>query len=190
MHPHFLSLPQPLLHHLGGWQTPTSLAQALVHAAQLPAPDHNAQGLVQHLRQNTASQTCLSLDGLDVLLHRAPDASGRDAAEPAWGLHSLCWHTGAVSETPWRGAWPEGIDPQTVRPAQLVQRLAREPEEALSAPGMVCFEVDGHDGRRWALLGLFDASGQRLHSLHLSRVGDWVPLSPASASALSTPVAA
>lgn len=178
MHPSFAALPQPLLHQLGQWQRPLPLAHALVHAARPQASDQDSQALARHLRQNTASQVCLPLNGLDVLLHRAPHVQGDDAMEPVWGLHNICWHTAAASATPWNAAWPEGLDPRTVRPMQLVQLLAREPQEALVAPGMVCFEVDGHDGRSWALMGLFDAANQRLHSLHLCRLGDWIAMAP------------
>lgn len=178
MHPSFTSLPQPLLHQLGRWQWPLPLAQALVHAARPQASDQDGQALAQNLRQNMGEQMCLSLNGLGVLLHRAPHAPGDATADTAWGLHSICWHTAAASATPWNAAWPEGVDPRTVRPAQLVQLLARDPPEALIAPGMVCFEADGCDGRSWALMGLFDAANQRLLSLHLSRLGDWIAMAP------------
>jgi hypothetical protein len=178
MHACLTPLPQALVRQLGQWQAPAPLAQALVQAARLPAPEQNAHSLAQHLRQHRSNQTCLSLNGMDVLLHRAPDTPSGTAAEPIWGLHSVCWHTGAASAACWTGAWPEGMDPHTIGAAQLVQLLAHDPQQALIAPGMVCFEVDGHDARRWALMGLFDPSGPRLHSLHLSRLGDWLPTAP------------
>lgn len=185
MHPSFSPLPQPLLRQLGQWQSPTALAQALVQAALLPAADQNSQSLAQHLCQNPAQQSCLSLNGLDVLLHRAPEVRSGEPAEPIWGLHSIGMNTGAASGAAWQGAWPQGLDPKTIRPAELVQLLAHEPDSAVLAPGMVCFDVDGHDGRRWGLLGLFEPASQRLLSLHLARVGDWLPVAPAQSPSIT-----
>ena len=192
MNTKFASLPQPLLQHIGLWQSCAPLAQALLHAAPQTGPGRTPEALANYLRRQTASQLPLSLRGLDVLLHRAPAATGPDSAdtaeapEPRWGLFTACWHTGAMTgTTAWAGPWPEGVDPRTVRPEQLVHELARAPDEAVIAPGMVCFEVDGHDGRDWALMGMFDMYSHRLQSLYLSRVGDWVhaPAAPSASQA-------
>lgn len=169
MHPHLTPLPTILLHNLGRSSHLDDLAQLL--APHAIAPDQ--------LRQHQSDQpynVSLAPHGLDLTLQCInPDTT---EAELQWGLHSLTLHTAASNPAShWTQPWPQGLNPDQTRAADVVRLLATDPEEALNTPTMVCFAIEGMDGLTWALMAIFDPSSLKLRTLTLQRSGEWLTAS-------------
>jgi len=166
MHPNLTPLPAILLRNLGR----TSQLDELTH--WLAPHDIPAERLRQ--RQNGKPyNVSLAPHGLDLTLQCInPDAS---EAEIQWGLHSLTLHTTASNPANhWTQPWPQGLDPEQARAADVVRLLATNPEEAMVTPTLACFAIDGMDGLSWALMAIFDPGSSKLQTLTLQRSGDWV----------------
>ena len=174
MHPKLSPLPTVLLRNLGR-------SGHLDDLAALLAP----LGIAPHsLRQHQYGQPyrlSLATHGLGLTLQCVNhDAS---EADMQWGLHSLTLHTAASdSSHHWTQAWPQGLDVEQVRAADLVRLLAVNPEEALATPTLACFAIEGMDGLTWALMAVFDPNNLKLQSLTLQRSGDWVTSKPGSSN--------
>ena len=90
----------------------------------------------------------------------------------------------------WTQPWPQGLDPEQARAADVVRLLAVNPEEAMNTPTLACFAIYGIDGLTWALMAIFDPGSFKLQTLTLQRSGDWVAstvqqVSPAGAGSIA-----
>lgn len=174
-----LPMPAALLHAIGRALPAPELAAALL-------PDEHAQqNLTKRLQSETRSPLSLSLAGLDVVLHRhrhrqPEQPTGYAPSVSWWGLHALSAQTGAAGGPAWRGPWPQGWQAGFPNAQHFIAQLAHEPDNAVVAGSMACAQALDPQGRPLGLLGLFDPTGQRLHSLNLSRVGDWTQDPPSS----------
>lgn len=166
MHPALSPLPPTLLRNLG-------CTSHLDDLAQLLAPHSIASGQLRQRQNGKPYSVSLAPHGLDLTLQCVnPDAS---EAEIQWGLHSLTLHTAASSPSKhWTQPWPQGLNPEQSRAADVVRLLAANPEEAMLTPTLVCFAIDGMGGLTWALMAIFDPSSLKLQTLTLQRSGDWV----------------
>ena len=177
MHPKLAPLPTVLLRNLGHTSRLDGLAQLLTpHGI---APDQ----LCQHHNGKPYSVS-MAPHGIDLTLQCVNPDAAQD--EWQWGLHSLTLHSAASNPVNhWTQAWPQGLDPEQARAADVVRLLASNPEEAISTPTLACFAIDGMDGLTWALMGTFDPSSLKLQTLTLQRSGDWVAatVDPVTASA-------
>ena len=166
MHPNLTPLPEALLRNLGR-------ASHLDDLAQLLAP-HGlaADKLCQHQNGKPYSLS-LTPHGIDLSLQCVNPAATQDQRQ--WGLHSLTLHTAASNPTNhWTQPWPEGLEPEQARAADVVRLLAVNPEEAMNTPALVCFAIDGMNGLTWALMAVFDPGNLKLQTLTLQRSGEWV----------------
>ena len=166
MHPNLIPLPEALLRNLGRISNLDDLAQLL--AAHGPAPDK----LRQHNNGKPYSVS-LTPHGIDLSLQCVnPDAT---QDQWRWGLHSHTLHTAASNPANhWTQPWPQGLEPEQARAADVVRLLAVDPEEAMNTPTLVCFAIDGMDGLTWALMAVFDPGSFKLQTLTLQRSGEWV----------------
>lgn len=166
MHQNLIPIHPILLHNLGRTSRLDDLAQLL--APHGIAPDQ--------LRQHQSDQpysVSLAPHGLDLTLQCINP--GVSEGEMQWGLHSLTLHTAASNPANhWTQPWPQGLDPNQTRAADVVRLLATDPEEALNTPTLVCFAIDGMDGLTWALMAIFDPSSLKLRTLTLQRSGEWL----------------
>ena len=166
MHPNLATLPTILLHNLGRTSRLDDLARLL-----------ELHGITDDkLRQHQNGQPyrlSLAPHGLDLTLQCInPDAP---ESETQWGLHSLTLHTSASNPANhWSQPWPQGLDPEQARAADVVRLLATDPDEAMITPTLVCFAIDGMDGLTWALLAMFDPGSRKLQTLSLQRSGEWI----------------
>ena len=166
MHPHLGPLPAILLRNLGRTSRLDDLAQLL--APHGLAPDK----LRQHHNGKPYSVS-MPPYGIDMTLQ----CTNPDAAEDEmqWGLHSLTLHTAASNPTNhWTQPWPQGLEPEQARAADVVRLLAVNPDEAMNTPTLVCFANDGMNDLTWALMAMFDPSSLKLQTLTLQRSGEWV----------------
>jgi hypothetical protein len=100
-----------------------------------------------------------------------------EANEPQqlWGLHSFTLHTTASDPAqPWSSAWPEGLDPNTFKAADVAQLFGVTGDEsALVTPAITCFSLPGLNGQTWSMVCMFDPQTLRLNTLSLVRTGAW-----------------
>lgn len=166
MHASLAPLPTILLSSLGRADNLDALIQLLgPHGV---SPDK----LRQHQNGEPYSVS-LPQYGIDLTLQ----CTNPDAAQDQWqwGLHSLTLHTAASNPANhWTQPWPQGLEPEQARAADVVRLLAADPEEAMNTPTLVCFAIDGMDGLTWALMAVFDPSSLKLQTLTLQRSGEWV----------------
>ena len=165
MPPGLIPLPGILLQNLGRTSSLNELAQLLQsHTAPI-------RTLRQH--QNGKPYNVSTPYGIDLTLQcTSPDAA---EAERQWGLHSITLHTAASNPANhWTQPWPQGLDPEQARAADVVCLLASKPEEAMNSPTLVCLAIDGMDGLTWALMAIFDPDSLKLQTLTLQRSGEWI----------------
>lgn len=166
MHPKLQPLPQSLLSALGRSNRQDQLANGL---ASLTPPVK----LRQH-RDGKLYPVRVESYGVDLMVQcTKPDA---DEPQQSWGLHSFTLHTAASDPAhPWSFAWPEGLDPSTVKAADVTQLFGMVGDEsALITPTMTCFSVPGLNGQTWSMVCMFDPQSERLHTLSLIRSGEWL----------------
>lgn len=166
MHPNLSPLPTILLRNLGRTSRLDDLAQLL-------APHGTAPGKLRQQHNGQPYNVSLAPHGLDLTLQclnpQAPEA------EMQWCLHRITLHTAASDPANhWTQPWPQGLDPEQARAADLVRLLAADPEEAMLTPTLACFAIDGLDGLNWALMATFDPSSLKLQTLTLQRSGEWI----------------
>jgi len=165
MHHHLTPLPAILLRNLGRTSRLDDLAQLLTPHGITPDQLH------QH-RDGKPYSLSLTPHGLDLTLQCINPEATQDQWQ--WGLHSLTLHTAASSRANhWTQPWPQGLDPEQARAADVVRLLAADPEEAMVTPTLVCFAIDGLDGLSWALMAIFDPGSLKLQTLTLQRSGEW-----------------
>jgi hypothetical protein len=166
MHPKLQPLPSSLLTALGRSNRQDQLAKAL---ESLDPPVN----LRQH-RDGRLYPVGVAAYGLDLMVQCTnPEA---DEAQRLWGLHSITLHTAASDAVnPWRFAWPDGVEADTVNAAGIAKLFGVDGDEAaLVSPGMTCFMLPGSEGQTWSMVCMFDPNTQRLQTLSLVRSGEWV----------------
>lgn len=166
MHHNLTPLPATLLRNLGRTSSLDDLAQLL--ASKGLAPDQLRQP-----QNGKPYRVSLAPHGIDLMLQCTNPEAAQDQWQ--WGLHSITLHTAASSRANhWTQPWPQGLDPEQARAADVVRLLAADPEEAMVTPTLVCFAIDGLDGLSWALMAIFDPGSLKLQTLTLQRSGEWV----------------
>ena len=166
MHPHLAPLPNILLRNLGR-------ASGLDDLAQLLAPHGITSSQLRQHHNGQPYNVSLSPHGLTLTLQCTNPEATQDQWQ--WGLHALTLHTAASNPANhWTQPWPQGLDPEQARAADVVRLLAVNPEEAMNTPTLVCFAIDGMGGLTWALMAIFDAGSLKLQTLTLQRSGEWV----------------
>lgn len=166
MHPNLQPLPQSLLSALGRSNRQDQLATGL---ASMAPPVQ----LCQH-RNGQLYPVRVESHGLDLMVQCTnPDA---DQSQQLWGLHSFTLHTAASDPIhPWTFAWPEGMDPNTFKAADVAQLFGVACDEsALVTPTMTCFSLSGVAGQTWSMVCMFSPQSERLHTLSLIRHGEWL----------------
>jgi hypothetical protein len=166
MHPNLTPLPTILRRNLGRTSRLDDLAQLL-------APYGITADKLRQRQYGQPYSVSLAPHGIDLALQCINPDAAQDQWQ--WGLHSLTLHTAASNPAKhWIQPWPQGLDPEQARAADVVRLLAADPEEAMVTPTLVCFAIDGMDGLTWALMAMFDPSSFKLQTLTLQRSGDWV----------------
>lgn len=166
MHPKLQPLPQSLLGALGRSNRQDLLANGLASMTPPVQLRQHRDGQLYPVRVET--------HGLDLMVQCTnPEA---DETLRLWGLHSLTLHTAASDPIHyWPFAWPEGLDPDTSKAADLAQLFGvGSDESALVTPTMACFSVPGFGGLTWSMVCMFDPQTERLKTLSLIRSGDWL----------------
>jgi len=165
MHPNLRPLPAILLHNLGRTSRLDDLARLLIPHGITP------DQLRQH-REGKPYSLSLAPHGLDLTLQCTNPEAAQDQWQ--WGLHSITLHTAASNPANhWTQPWPQGLEAEQARAADVVRLLAADPEEAMVTPTLACFAIDGMDGLSWALMAIFDPGSLKLQTLTLQRSGEW-----------------
>lgn len=134
MHPKLHPLPPSLLSALGRSNRQDQLANGL--ASWTPPVQ-----LRQH-RDGQLYPVRVGAHGLDLMVQCTNTEA--DEAQRLWGLHSLTLHTAASDPAHhWAFAWPEGVDPNTIKAASMAELFGVGGDEsALVTPTMACFSVE------------------------------------------------
>jgi hypothetical protein len=178
MHAKLQSLPQSLLSALGRSNRQDQLATGL--ASMTPPVQLRQQ------RHGQLYPVRVESHGLDLMVQCTNPES--DEPQQLWGLHSFTLHTTTSDPAhPWSFAWPEGMDPNTFKAADVAQLFGMVGDEsALVTPSMTCFSLPGVDGQTWSMVCMFCPQSERLHTLSLIRTGEWL-FDQTDAVAVATP---
>ena len=144
--------------------------------AQLLAPHSITPDKLRQHHNGKPYSVSMPPYGIDLTLQCTNPDAPEDKIQ--WGLHSITLHTAASNPTNhWTQPWPQGLDPEQARAADVVRLLAANPDEAMNTPTLVCFAIDGTNGMSdltWALMAIFDPDSFKLQTLTLQRSGEWV----------------
>ena len=126
MHPRLIPLPDILLQNLGRTSRLDDLAQ-LLQSSDAPIRD-----LRQH-RGGKPYSVSMAPHGIDLTLQCVNPDAAQD--EWQWGLHSFTLHSAASNPANhWTQPWPQGLDPERARAADVVRLLATDAYEPMSTP--------------------------------------------------------
>ncbi|XVJ69655.1 MAG: hypothetical protein HEQ39_08370 [Rhizobacter sp.] len=158
MHASLKALPITLLNHLGA----CSRLDTLIESPQVTVPSST-------LRQHQRSEPYhVAIDAQGVTLTLQCTNPNVQPDEHLWGLHGI-----TLSASTWNSGWPTGLNPREATADDVLALFTPNPEEVMNMDPMLCFAIEGVAGQTWSVMAMFDASGKKLSSFSLIRVGEW-----------------